>query len=91
VKPALVLVVLPVLIGILAEAIFRDARRSSFAAVAGSAAMTLAAVLVLDTGSAWNWLAAVMVLPIPISIAVCVAQFCYGRMGRSPRHAHRNP
>jgi hypothetical protein len=89
--PALVLVIFPVLVGILAEAIFRDARRSSFAAVAGSAAMTLLAVLVLDTGSAWNWLAAIMVLPIPISIAVSVAQFCYGRLGRSPRHAHRNP
>jgi hypothetical protein len=87
VKPFLILIAFPGLLGILAEIAFRDARKASLAAVSGTVAMTLASVQLLEPGAAWNWIAALLVSPLPIAISVAFAMFWHGRKG-SPRNAH---
>jgi hypothetical protein len=86
----LVLVVLPVLVGVAAEALFREPRRASLAAVIATAVVTCLAVLVLDRGDAWSWIAGLMVLPLSIALAVAATLVCDGRMHLPPRHAGRH-
>ena len=88
-KPFLILIAFPGLLGILAEITFRDARKASLAAVIGTVAMTLASVQVLEPGAAWNWIAALLVSPLSIAISVAFAMFWHGRK-RSPRNAHQD-
>jgi len=86
VKPFLILFAFPVLVGILGETIFRDARKGSLAAALGAIAATFAFVQVLEPRGSWNWIAALLVSPLPMAIAVAVAMFVHGRK-RSPRDA----
>jgi hypothetical protein len=74
----LVLVVAPVIVGILAELAFRDARRASLAATLGSALVVALSVQLLDSSAQWNWVAAVLVSPVPIAFAVATALLVYG-------------
>jgi cytochrome bd-type quinol oxidase subunit 2 len=79
VEPFVVLVILPVAIGALAEAAFRDARRASFTAAIGSAFAVGIVVQMLDRNESWSWVAAVLVSPLPIALAVGTVLFWYGR------------
>jgi cytochrome bd-type quinol oxidase subunit 2 len=79
VEPLLVLVVLPVAIGALAEAAFRDAKRASLAAAAGSLVAVCVAVQALDRDASYSWLAAALVSPLPVALAVGTVLFLYGR------------
>jgi hypothetical protein len=81
VKPFLILIAFPGLLGILAEIAFRDARKASLAAATGTIAVTLASVQVLEPGALWNWIAALLVSPLPIAISVAFAIFWHGRQG----------
>ncbi|MBS0319745.1 MAG: hypothetical protein JSR18_04325 [Proteobacteria bacterium] len=83
------LVALPALVGFAAEATFRDTRRASLAAVLGAAVVTCGAVQILEPAAAWNWLAALMVSPLPIAISIAVAMFWYDRFGK-PRRRSRD-
>ena len=87
--PLLVLVILPVMIGALAEATFRDAKRASLAAAAGAALAVGVAVQALDRNESWSWIAAVLVSPLPVALAVGTALFWWGRT-HSRRREHRN-
>jgi hypothetical protein len=90
-KPLLVLVVAPVLIGIAAELAFRDARKASLAATLGSALVVALSVHYLDSTASWNWVAAVLVSPVPIAFSVATALLIYGHWqgGRRGRwHDH---
>lgn len=78
-EPLFVLVILPVLIGALAEAAFRDAKRASLAAAAGTALAIVFAVQALDRNESWSWIAAVLVSPLPMALAVGTALFWWGR------------
>ena len=78
-EPFVVLVILPVAIGALAEAAFRDARRASFTAAIGSALAVVIVVQMLDRNESWSWVAAVLVSPLPIALAVGTVLFWYGR------------
>ena len=89
--PFLVLVAFPVLIGIAAELIFRDARRATLAAGLGAATLTCVSVQVLDSDAAWTWLAALLVSPLPIAFAVATALFWYGHMEARSRRGKRQP
>ena len=89
-KPFLILVVFPVMIGFLSELVFRDARKASFAAVVGATAVTCISVQILEPRAAWNWLAAIMVSPITIAIAVTVALYFYSHIGTLPRTVCRD-
>ena len=79
VQPLFVLVILPVLIGALAEAAFRDAKRASLVAAAGTALAVVVAVQALDRNEGWSWIAAVLVSPLPMALAVGTALFWWGR------------
>ncbi|MEO8849036.1 MAG: hypothetical protein ABI440_10485 [Casimicrobiaceae bacterium] len=78
-QPLLILLLFPVLVGICAELVFRDAKHASLAAAVGSVVVTCLAVQRLAPQGAWNWLAALLVSLLPMSIAVTTALFCYGR------------
>ena len=78
-EPVLVLILLPVAIGALAEAAFRDARRASLAAALGATLAVGVAVQALDRNESWSWIAAVLVSPLPIALAVATVLFWYGR------------
>lgn len=78
-EPFVVLILLPVAIGALAEAAFRDAKRASLAAALGSALAVGIAVQALDRNESWSWVAAALVSPLPVAFAVGTALFWYGR------------
>jgi hypothetical protein len=86
----LVLVILPVAVGVAAEVLFREPRRASLVAVIATAVVTCLAVLVLDRGDTWSWIAGLMVLPLSIALAVAATLVCDGRMHPPPRHAGRH-
>jgi hypothetical protein len=77
-KALLVLVVVPVLIGIAAELAFRDARRASLAATIGSALFVALSVQALVSPGSWSWVAAVLVSPVSIALAVATVLLIYG-------------
>lgn len=86
-EPLLVLVILPVAAGALAEAALRDAKRASLAAAVSSALLVAVSVQWLDRdGANWSWVAAVLVWPIPVALAIGTVLFWHGRT--TPR-AHR--
>jgi hypothetical protein len=78
-EPLLVLVLLPVLIGIAAELLFRDARNASCAATVGVALVVYLCLRAGDPGGTWNWLAAMLVMPLPIALALAAVVLLYGR------------
>ncbi|MEO8487842.1 MAG: hypothetical protein ABI585_16065 [Betaproteobacteria bacterium] len=78
-EPFVVLILLPVAIGALAEAAFRDARRASLTAGLGAAIAVCAAVQALDRNEGWSWVAALLVSPLPIALAIATVLFWYGR------------
>src|SRR5262245_30436437 len=88
-EPLLVLVVLPVVIGILAEWAFRDTRHASVAATLGVALFVYGCLQFLDPGGTWNGLAAFLVLPLPIAFALAAVIVCYGR-SQARRRPRRN-
>ena len=85
-EPLLVLVVLPMLIGIVSEFAFRDARNASLAAALGTTAVVCLSVQVLDANATWTWLAALLVSPLPIACAVATVLFLYGHLQARPRN-----
>ena len=88
-KALVLLLLLPVCIGVVSEMVFRDARRASFAAALGSALAVFLGVIVLDPAGTWNWIAALLVSPLPIALGVVTVLYCYGRLQMrkpGPRH-----
>ena len=89
VEPLIVLIVLPVLIGLGAEWLFHDMRRASVAATVGCTLFLYACLGVLDPEGTWNWLATLLVLPLPISLALAAVIIYYGR-SQAQRHHRRH-
>jgi len=77
-KPFLILVVMPVLIGIASGLAFRDARNASLAATIGATLAVCLSVKLFDPNAEWTWVAALLVSPLPIAFAVATALFLYG-------------
>jgi len=88
-KPLLILLLLPVVIGFASEMVFRDTRKASFAAGLGSALVVFLGVFLLDPAATWNWVAALLVSPLPIAFGVVTVLFCYGRLQMRRRHHGR--
>jgi hypothetical protein len=78
-EPFVVLILLPVAIGALAEAAFRDARRASLAAAIGSALAVGVALQPLDRHESWSWIAAQLESPLSVAFAIATVLFWYGR------------
>lgn len=88
-EPVAVLLVLPVLIGVAAERLFREARYAMLAASLGAALVVALCVKLLDPIGGWSWLAAMMVSPLPIALAVGTALICHGHAdSRRRRRGH---
>ena len=85
-QPLLVLILLPVLIGVASDLIFRDARKASCAAMLGAMIAVLACVQAGDPGGGWNWLAALLVMPLPIALALAAVVLYDGRSQVRRRH-----
>ncbi len=89
-QPILILFVFPVLVGIAAGSVMRDARNALLVAASGSIVVTCIAVQMLEIHALWHWIAALLVCLLPVSISVAVALFWYGHLSAPRRHAHRH-
>lgn len=89
-EPLTVLVVLPVLIGVAADWLFRDASRASLAAALASTVAVYTCLATLDPGGRWNGLATFLVSPLAIAFSLATVLTCFGfREGRRrPRKRH---
>jgi phosphate/sulfate permease len=85
VEPLVVLILLPMAVGALAEAVFRDAKRASLVAAFGAALGVGLAVQLLDRNESWSWVAALLVSPLPIALAIATVLFWYGRTTKRSR------
>jgi len=85
-EPLFFLFLLPALIGVLAELVFRDTRYASIVAMIGSAAIVCVGLRSLDPEAAWSWLATFLVLPLPIAFALAAVVILYGRSHIRRRH-----
>jgi predicted outer membrane lipoprotein len=89
VEPLLVLVVLPVLLGIAADFVFREPRKATFAAALATVAGVCLFVEVRGTNATWTWFAALLVSPLSVAFAVAAALFWYGHLQERARRKHR--
>jgi hypothetical protein len=78
-KPLLILVFLPVLIGVISNTLFRAVRSATFAATIGAPIVVFFCLRALDPDGTWSWLAALLVSPLVISMALVTVLLWYGR------------
>lgn len=78
-KPLLVLIFLPVLIGVVATVLFHGIRSASLAATIGAPIVVYLCFKTLDPDGTWSWLAAVLVAPLVISMALVTVLLWFGR------------
>jgi hypothetical protein len=78
-KPILILVLLPVLVGIVANTFFRAIRSAALAATLAAPLAVYLCFRVLDPDGTWSWLAALLVAPLVISMALVTVLLWFGR------------
>lgn len=78
-KPFLILVLLPMLIGAIASISFRAVTKASLAATVGAPLVVYLCVRVLDPDGTWGWLAVLLVSPLVIAVALVTVQLWFGR------------
>ena len=78
-KPILILVLLPVLIGVVANTLFRGIRSATLAATIGAPVVVYFCLWALDPDGTWSWLAALLVAPLVIAMALVTVLVLYGR------------
>ena len=78
-KPLLILILLPVLIGIVANTLFHAIRSATFAATIGAPIVVYVCLKTLDPDGTWSWLAALLVSPLVIALALVTVLLWYGR------------
>jgi hypothetical protein len=88
-QPLAVLIVLPVLVGVAAELLFRDTSRASLAAAVLSSLLVYGCLAVLDPGGTWNWLATFLVSPLAIAFSLATVLTCFGYLEGRRRHRKR--
>jgi hypothetical protein len=88
VQPLVVLFLLPVLIGVASEMLFRDTAKASLAAALASPLVVYLCLVTLDPDGTWNWLATLLVSPLAIAFSLASVLICFGRA--HPRRPHRN-
>ena len=82
-----VLFVLPVLIGIASERLFRDTTRATLAATLAAPAVMYLCLHTFDPTGTWNWLATLLVSPLVIALALASVLFSFGRPPKRGRHS----
>ena len=88
-EPLAVLIVLPLVVGAVAERMFRDTSRASLAAALVSSLSVYACLHHLDPSGTWNGLAAFLVAPLAIAFALGSVLVCFGHF--EGRRAQRRP
>jgi hypothetical protein len=78
-KPLLILIFLPVLIGIVANTLFHAIRSATFAATIGTPIVVYVCFKALDPDGTWSWLAALLVSPLVIALALVTVLLWFGR------------
>lgn len=78
-EPIAVLIVLPIVIGIVSELIFRDTTHATLAAAVGTAAALAICMWLLAPPELWTWLAVLLVTPLAIASALATVLIVYGR------------
>jgi hypothetical protein len=78
-KPLLILVLLPVLMGVMANTLFRAIRSATFAATIGAPIVVYFCFRTLDPDGTWSWLAALLVSPLVIAMALVTVLLWFGR------------
>jgi hypothetical protein len=81
-KALLVFFVLPTLIGMASIALIRALRAASLAAAIGAPLVVFLCIEALDPDDAWNWIAALLVSPLVMAIAVITVMLCCRRSAR---------
>jgi ABC-type polysaccharide/polyol phosphate export permease len=87
-EPLVVLVVLPVLVGLVAQLLLRDPSRASLVAATVSSLLVYACLAVLDPGGRWNWLATFLVSPLAIALSLATVLTCFGYLEGRHRKRH---
>ena len=88
-EPFAVLVVLPIVIGIVAELLFRDTAHASFAAALATTLFLAVCLRFLAPAGLYNWLAVLLVSPLSIAAALAAVLILYGHK-QSRRRRRRN-
>ena len=88
-EPIAFLVLMPILIGIVAELIFRDTTHATLAAAIGTALALTASMWLLAPPELWTWLAVLLVSPLAIASALATVLIVYGRS--QARRRRRRP
>lgn len=78
----LVFFVLPTLIGLISVALIRALKPASLVAAIGAPLVVFLCIEVLDPEDAWNWLAALLVSPLVMGIAVITVMLCCRGLAR---------
>lgn len=86
-EPLAVLIVLPVVVGAVAERLFRDTSRASLAAAVISSLCVYACLRHLDPTGTWNALATFLVSPLAIAFSLASVLLCFGHF--EGRRTHR--
>ena len=90
-EPLTVLILLPTIVGVTAQRLFRDTARASLAAAAVSSLSVYSCLDVLDPAGTWNGLAAFLVAPLVIAFSLASVLVCFGyfegRRTARKRHA----
>ncbi len=88
-EPFAVLVVLPIVIGVVAELLFRDTAHASFAAALATTLFLFVCLRYLAPAGLYNWLAVLLVSPLSIAAALAAVLILYGHK-QSRRRKRRN-
>ena len=88
-EPIAFLVLMPILIGVVAELIFRDTTHATLAAAIGTAAALIVSMWLLAPPELWTWLAVLLVSPLAIASALATVLIVYGRS--QARRRRRRP
>jgi len=78
-KALIVLFVLPTLVGVASKALIQEIQGASLAAAIGAPIVVFACIGMIDPEDGWNWLAALLVSPLVIAVAVITVFLCYRR------------
>jgi hypothetical protein len=89
-EPIAVLIVLPIVIGIVAELIFRDTTNATLAAAIGTAVALAGCMWLLAAPELWTWLAVLLVTPLAIASALATVLLVYGRSQAHRRRKRRD-
>lgn len=86
-EPLAVLVLLPIVVGIVSELLFRDTTHASLAAAIVTTVLLFLCLRLLAPAGLYNWLAVLLVSPLAIASALAAVLILYGH--KQARHRRR--